>query len=80
MPSYAVAQPGGLTPPSLNIAAMFPGDGVYFLFNAEAPLGPPACVVIERGQGPAMNSDDGIFASGLWLIVYTCIACSIEVL
>ena len=59
MPAFAVAQSGGLTPPSLNIAALYPGDGLYFLFNAESPAAPQASVVIERGSGATM-SDQGI--------------------
>lgn len=54
MPNYGSAQPGSLTPPSLNIAALYPGDGLYFLFNAEAPAAGQASVVFERAQGPAM--------------------------
>lgn len=56
MPNYAVAQSGGLTPPSLNIAALYPGDGIYFLFNAEAPAAGQASVVFERAAGPVADA------------------------
>lgn len=58
MPSFGVAQSGGNANPSLNIAAVFPGDQ-YYLFNAEAPAPPQASVVIERGKSPS-GADSGI--------------------
>jgi hypothetical protein len=58
MPSFGVAQSGGNSNPSLNITALNPTDGPYYLFNAESPAAPQASVVIERGRND--RNDAGI--------------------
>lgn len=55
MPNFGLAQSGGNSNPSLNLTALYPGDGPYLLFAGENPAAPQASVVIERGK---QGSDD----------------------
>lgn len=54
MPLYGVSQSGFNGPPNegLNLALLIPGDGPYFLFNAETLTPPQASVAFARGLGP----------------------------
>lgn len=44
MPNYGVVQAGG------TLTSLCPGDGPYFLFNAESPTAPQASVAFSRGS------------------------------
>lgn len=59
MPVFGVGQAGPNSAPGLNITGVFPGDGPYYLFNAENPGAAAPSVVFERGQSPTMD-DAGI--------------------
>jgi hypothetical protein len=51
MPLFGAAQSGPNAASGLNIAALYPSEGPYYLFNAESPAQvPQASVVIERGK------------------------------
>lgn len=49
MPNYNVPQAGGV------LTALQPGDGPYYLFNAESPTAPQASVAFARGYSPTGN-------------------------